>query len=207
MNHWLGAIQAGGFDWRTLDLGNPGAWPEALKGVLLILLMCLVLAVGQVFYLGAGQEQWKQMRQEHVRLKARIAGKFRQAGSLDSWREQVALVRENLDRALEQFFQGAEIPGLLEDISRLGQDAGLVFEAISLRPGVSRQFLVQLPIQISVVGGYHELATFAAGLAGLPRMVTLHDLRISPVEGHEPVRLRMNVEARIYRLAKQDSHP
>ncbi|HBO5161887.1 TPA: type IV pilus assembly protein PilM [Pseudomonas aeruginosa] len=92
-----------------------------------------------------------------------------------------------------------EVPGLLEDITRTGLGSGLEFEEIKLLPEVAQQFYIELPIQISVVGGYHDLATFVSGVSSLPRIVTLHDFEIKPVAPGSTSKLRMSILAKTYR--------
>ena len=41
-------------------------------------------------------------------------------------------------------------------------------------------FYIELPISIKVIGGYHDFGAFVSGVAGLPRIVTLHDFVIVP---------------------------
>jgi len=92
-----------------------------------------------------------------------------------------------------------EVPGLLEDITRTGLGSGLEFEEIKLLPEVTQPFYIELPIQITVTGAYHDLATFVSGVAGLPRIVTLHDFDLAPVEEGGGPKLRMSILAKTYR--------
>ena len=57
----------------------------------------------------------------------------------------------------------------------------------------------KLPINIKVVGGYHDLATFVSGVASLPRIVTLHDFEIKTEKNEATSKLRMNIVAKTYR--------
>ncbi|MCY1188244.1 Pilus assembly protein, PilO [compost metagenome] len=66
-------------------------------------------------------------------------------------------------------------------------------------PEATQQFYIELPIQISVVGGYHDLATFVSGVASLPRIVTLHDFEITPLSQESGSKLRMSILAKTYR--------
>jgi type IV pilus assembly protein PilO len=81
--------------------------------------------------------------------------------------------------------------------------SGLEFEEIKLQPEVIQQFYIELPIQIAVVGSYHDLATFVSGVASLPRIVTLHDFDIKLVEAEgesgNTSKLRMSILAKTYR--------
>ncbi|MFL6533267.1 MAG: type 4a pilus biogenesis protein PilO, partial [Pseudomonas sp.] len=55
--------------------------------------------------------------------------------------------------------------------------------------------------------GYHDLATFVSGVAGLPRIVTLHDFEIAPVEPGAGAKLRMSIQAKTYRYNEQETLP
>ena len=100
---------------------------------------------------------------------------------------------------LRQLPSDTEVPGLLEDITRTGLGSGLEFEEIKLLPEVAQQFYIELPIQISVVGAYHDLGTFVSGVASLPRIVTLHDFDIKAAGIEGTSKLRMNIVAKTYR--------
>ena len=99
-----------------------------------------------------------------------------------------------------------EVPGLLEDITRAGLGSGLAFEEIKLLPEVAQPFYIELPIQITVTGGYHELATFVSGVAGLPRIVTLHDFALAPASPQGGPKLRLSILAKTYRYNDKGQH-
>ena len=78
------------------------------------------------------------------------------------------------------------------------------FEEIKLQPEVAQQFYIELPINIKVIGGYHDLATFVSGVSSLPRIVTLHDFEILPEKGEAATsKLRMSIVAKTYRYKRQ----
>jgi type IV pilus assembly protein PilO len=68
-----------------------------------------------------------------------------------------------------------------------------------LQPEVAQQFYIELPINIKVIGGYHDLATFVSGVSSLPRIVTLHDFEIKPEKDDSTSKLQMNIVAKTYR--------
>jgi len=90
------------------------------------------------------------------------------------------------------------VPGLLEDITNTARGSGLDLQEVKLQGERQRDFYSELPINIRVTGSYHELASFVSSVAGLPRIVTLHDLKIAPLGG-DGERLDMQVLARTYR--------
>lgn len=201
---WLAQLRR--TDLRELDLSNLGSWPGPVKSLVAALLLLLMLVAGYNFYLNPNLVQLERQRQEEARLKQVFADKARQGTNLQRYQEQLAVMRNSFEVLLRQLPSDTEVPGLLEDISRVGLGSGLEFEAIKLQPEVARPFYVELPIQITVMGAYHDLATFVSGVAGLSRIVTLHDFRITPAVAGNPALLRMSIEARTYRYDNPEPH-
>ncbi|AZD45904.1 type 4a pilus biogenesis protein PilO [Pseudomonas chlororaphis] len=186
-------------DLGELDMSNMGTWPALVKGAVAALVMLLVLTLGYNLYLKDLLLQLDQRRADEAVLKQQFASKARLVANLGPYTEQMKAMETAFDLMLRQLPSDTEVPGLLEDISRTGLGSGLEFEEIKLLPEVVQPFYVELPIQITVTGGYHELATFVSGVAGLPRIVTLHDFEIKPVTPEVGSKLRMNILARTYR--------
>lgn len=183
-----------------LDVNNLGAWPAAIKFITCLLLLIAALALGYNFYLKDLQGSLDKKRSEESSLKKQFSSKAFQAANLDAYKLQMKEMEESFGTLLRQLPSDTEVPGLLEDITRTGLGSGLEFEEIKLQPEVAQQFYIELPIQITVVGGYHDLATFVSGVASLPRIVTLHDFKIGlSAEGGSVSKLRMNVLAKTYR--------
>ncbi|MED5607629.1 MULTISPECIES: type 4a pilus biogenesis protein PilO [Pseudomonas] len=186
-------------DINELDFNNVGSWPAAVKVIAGALLMVLVLVLGYQFHLKDLQGELDQRRAEEETLKQQFGTKAFQAANLEAYKNQMKEMEESFGALLRQLPSDTEVPGLLEDITRTGLGSGLEFEEIKLLPEVTQQFYIELPIQISVVGGYHDLATFVSGVASLPRIVTLHDFEIKPVSADSTTKLRMTIVAKTYR--------
>jgi type IV pilus assembly protein PilO len=186
-------------DLNDLDMSNMGTWPAAVKAMAGALLMVLVLALGYNFFLKDLQDQLDRQRSDEITLKEQFADKAHLSANLERYTEQMKDMENSFGMLLRQLPSDTEVPGLLEDITRMGLGSGLEFEEIKLLPEVAQQFYIELPIQITVTGAYHELATFVSGVAGLPRIVTLHDFEIKPVTPDMGSKLRMSILAKTYR--------
>ena len=100
-------------------------------------------------------------------------------------------MEESFGALVSQLPSDTEVPGLLEDITNKGLLNGLNHR--NHRPeqrAVAKEFYVELPISIIASGSYHDLGAFISGMAGLPRIVTLHDFSITGAE----IRERQRVE-------------
>ncbi|NMY41892.1 type 4a pilus biogenesis protein PilO [Pseudomonas sp. WS 5013] len=191
-------------DISELDVNNLGVWPSAVKVIACLLLFVVALVLGYNFYLKDMQVTLEGRKSEEVSLKEQFSVKAFQAANLEAYKAQMKEMEESFGVLLRQLPSDTEVPGLLEDITRTGLGSGLEFEEIKLEPEVTQQFYIELPIQIAVVGNYHDLATFVSGVASLPRIVTLHDFAvdIAPVgtgEVASPSKLRMSILAKTYR--------
>lgn len=185
---------------NELDVNNLGSWPGPVKFIAGVLLLVGVLALGYNFHLKDLQTQLEQQRSQEETLKQQFATKAFQAANLDAYRQQMVEMEQSFGALLRQLPSDTEVPGLLEDITRTGLGSGLEFEEIKLLPEVTQQFYIELPIQIRVVGTYHDMATFVSGAASLPRIVTLHDFEIKP-QGNSAgdSKLVMSILAKTYR--------
>ena len=197
LSEWFEGLRK--IDLNDLDMSNMGAWPAAVKAMVGALLMTLVLALGYSFFVKDLQNQLDQQRADETTLKGQFATKAHMAANLERYTEQMKDMENSFGLLLRQLPGDTEVPGLLEDITRTGLGSGLEFEEIKLLPEVTQQFYIELPIQITVTGAYHDLATFVSGVAGLPRIVTLHDFDIKPVTPDIGSKLRMSILAKTYR--------
>lgn len=186
-------------DLGELDVNNLGSWPAAVKVAAGTLLMALVLALGYFFYIQDLESQLQAAQNNEGTLKEQFTNKAFQAANLQPYKVQMTEMENTFGTLLRQLPSDTEVPGLLEDITRTGLGSGLEFEEIKLLPEAAQQFYIELPIQITVVGAYHDLATFVSGVASLPRIVTLHDFEIKPLEASNPNKLRMSILAKTYR--------
>jgi type IV pilus assembly protein PilO len=92
-------------------------------------------------------------------------------------------LEKELDEALVRLPEEKDIPRLLTQINTLGQQNGLEF--LLFRPGapVKKGFYAEVPIDIRVEGQFHSLGGFLDRVSKLERIVTVSDIKISPLSG------------------------
>jgi type IV pilus assembly protein PilO len=196
-SEWIEGLRR--IDINELDTHNMGSWPPAIKFLMGIVVAILVLLIGYNFSTRELEHQLELKRGEELILKEQFASKSGMAANMDLYTQQMQEMENSFGVLLRQLPSDTEVPGLLEDITRTGLGSGLEFEEIKLLPEVTQQFYIELPIQITVTGAYHDLATFVSGVAGLPRIVTLHDFDLAPVNPDAGPKLRMSILAKTYR--------
>ena len=106
---------------------------------------------------------------------------------------------------LRQLPGKTEVPNLLVDISQTGLAAGLQEKLFQPGTEKSNGFYAELPIKIRLVGSYHQFGAFVSGIAALPRIVTLDDIQIAPVDAKGSYdNLTMDVTAKTYRYIEDE---
>lgn len=186
------------FDISDINLDNIGSLPMVVKVILALLLFGLVLVGGYYYHIKNLQQSLATVQAEEVKLKQEYEKKAFQVANLDAYRRQMAEMEESFGALISQLPSDTEVPGLLEDITNKGLLNGLEISSIDLQPEVSREFYVELPIAISASGSYHDLGAFISGMAGLPRIVTLHDFNIQ-ASGDNSAALSLSITAKTYR--------
>jgi type IV pilus assembly protein PilO len=187
---------------RSLDLGdldfnNIGAWPTAVKVIVLFLLFVGFVVGGYFLYLTDKQALLEREQQQEKTLKDEYESKAFQAANLDQYRAQKEEMEASFGAMLRQLPSDTEVPGLLEDITLTALDNELTIESIDLQQERKAEFYIELPITITVEGDYHDLGAFVSGVANLSRIVTLHDFNIAPQAS--PTDLKMTILAKTYR--------
>lgn len=194
-------------DLNELDLSNVGEWPMPVKGIL-ILIACIGLAAG-VYYLDT-QDQLARLDQataQELELRSAFEAKQKKAANLEAYRNQLEEMKESFGAMLRQLPDKTEVAALLVDVSQTGLAAGLEFELFQPEGELLKDFYAELPIRVRVTGEYHEFGTFISGLAALPRIVTIHDVKISGAAGESGApgaKLSLQATVKTYRYLDEE---
>jgi type IV pilus assembly protein PilO len=167
------------FDLNDLDLQNIGSWPLPVKVIVWVLVLAGVVTLGYMYHIKGLQEKLTGFQGKEAELKIQYEEKSFRAANLDAYKKQMLVMEESFGALVSQLPSDTEVPGLLEDITNKGMVNGLEFSSIRLGAEEAREFYVELPIYIQATGKYHDLGAFVSGMAGIPRIVTLHDFRIN----------------------------
>ncbi len=186
---------------RGLNPNEPGQWPMLPKIATWAVLGVAVVVVGWFLLLSAASDELDVERNKEPNLKADYRAKLAQAVNLNELRKQKLQVEEYVTQLEKQLPGKAEMDALLSDINTAGLGRGLQFELF--RPGqvVVKDYYAELPIAIKVSGRYHDIGAFAADVANLSRIVTLHNINITSGKDSKDTSgtLSMEATARTYR--------
>lgn len=162
------------------DLDNAGTWPLPIKGGIILVFCTLVGGLG--FYFDT-QHQLADLEVQEAKeheLKNSFEVKQKKAANLEEYKQQLDEIEKSFGDLLRQLPDKTEVPDLLVDVSQTGLASGLEFELFKPSAEIPKEFYAELPIDIRVIGDYMEFGTFISGLASLPRIVTIHNVKILP---------------------------
>lgn len=188
---------------NELDFNESGEWPTPIKIIAAVLICIVVWAGGYYFLLKDKQTELTKLEQKEVELKQIFEIKQAKAVNLEAYKEQLAEMRVMFSSMLEQLPKKSEVPDLLVDITRTGLINGLEFELFKPEGERPVDFYAELPIQMTVTGTYHQFGEFVSGVAALPRIVTLHDISMGPMNPATG-KMTMNITAKTYRYFDDD---
>ncbi len=167
-------------DLRNLDRNNVGGWPKPVKIFFATIIVVVILFLGWWFYISAQQDELKRAQTKEVALKKEFADKQAKAVNLEPYRKQLEDMKEMLQTMLRQLPSKTEMPDLLNDISDAALGAGI--ETQLFQPGAEtmKDFYAEKPIQLKMLGSYHQFGSFISSVAALPRVVilTMHDVSL-----------------------------
>ncbi len=186
------------FDWRELSATRDmGAWPAAVKAVVILALMAALLLAGYALALRGLQQQNGRLAREAAALALERDGLAASAARLDSHREWALASEAPYLEILRQLPYESEIPALIDAIAALGLAYNIDHKTFDLPAEKAAPHYVEQAIDMRLTGSYHELGAFLAGLAGLDRIVTSDGFLLRGAG--DPGQLELVLTARSYR--------
>lgn len=201
MNELFEQIQ--GFDISSLDWERVGVWPIAGR-IFMWFSVLIVIILGTYFLVVKDKNvQLDAAERQELTIKKDFEAKAFEAANLDKYRKQIAEMEDSFEALKKQLPDDTEVPDLVDDIDEKGTQSRLVINSVKLQAEKPAEFYIELPIEIKVSGGYHEFGAFVSGIAGMPRIVTLHDFSIKR-DGDSGATLNMDILAKTYRYKDQE---
>nr|WP_297350057.1 type 4a pilus biogenesis protein PilO [uncultured Glaciecola sp.] len=182
---------------NDLDFEQVAIWPKEIKTVVAIFCVAVVGAICYYAIVSSKLPLLDSSKSKEISLRTTFESKYRIAVNLQAYEKQLVRMKSDFSSMLKTLPTSNETPGLLDDITYVGTDAGLSFKVLNWQQENPKEFYTELPIQLEVAGTYHEFGLFTSNIANLPRIVTLHDFDITNNKGV----LSLKMQAKTYRAA------
>jgi type IV pilus assembly protein PilO len=192
------------FDVNNIDFDKIGVWPWPAKVLVCVLLVFFIFFGTYYLKISELHQQLDSVVAQEQTLRDTFAKRSFEAANLDAYKAQLEEMKVTFDSLLSRLPAKTEVPGLLEDIGKRGSESGLTNANISFQADVTAEYYIEVPINISAEGGYHDMGGFVSGVAGMPRIVTLHDYSIVASKEKNKT-LSMKISAKTYRYKAQEA--
>src|SRR5690606_19201821 len=146
-----------------LDFNNIGSWPQQAKIVFCVLLTALIMAVAWFALISGKRDELARLENEEGRLRVAFEEEQGKAANLEPLRQQLAQMEQVLQQMLRQLPSKTEMPDLIVDISQTALSSGLSNELFKPRGEIPREFYAEKPIELRMVGNYHQFGAFVSG--------------------------------------------
>ena len=182
---------------NDVDFENVGVWPTQVKIVFAVILALLVFVASYFLFISDEIDSLGRMQAKEVELRKDFKFKYQMAANLKLYREQLVQMEGQFSELLKMLPSQNEMPGLVDDLTFVATDSGLRINSLNWMDEISKDFYVEFPINMSVVGDYHQLGEMVGSVAKLPRIVSLHDFSI---QRDKTGKLAMEILAKTYRF-------
>ena len=196
-----------------LEPDNIGNAPVSIKVGVFAALFVAIIGAGIYFDTLNQLDILEKHQRKEVELKDEFKIKAGQAAKLELYKEQLAEMRASFGALLRQLPERTDVESLLVDVSQTGLASGLEIKRFKPSAEEKKGFYAELPIALEVSGSFHQFATFISGIAALPRIVTISDLKLEPFKDGNSTKkdgeidtsgkLKMSATAKTYRYLQE----
>jgi type IV pilus assembly protein PilO len=157
----------------TVDLDTILKLPKPQKMGILIGIVALLTGLYVYLYFLPKSEEIQQKRDLLTKKQAELAEQKKIVANLPKFQKELSDLEGKLKEALSQLPDKKEIPRLLADISQQAIDSGLEILLFKPKPEAPKEFYAEIPVEMELLGNYHEVALFFDRVGRLPRIVNI----------------------------------
>ena len=182
--------------------------PTPKKALILVGILCVIAGLYLYVFFLPWQDSMSVAKGELSKLTKELNESRAITRDLQKFKEQVDKLGGELKDALTQLPNEKEIPEILKTISSLGKESNLEFTLFRPKPEVPQQFYAQVPIELTVLGSYHNIGIFFDKVSKLPRIINVVDFnmtRAKDVKGRSEAEILVRTSCMIntYRFIEQ----
>lgn len=194
---------------NSLNKDNYGSAPLPVRVFLALVIVAFILTLAWFLLIDKKREEIKQAESEQATLLETYQQQESKARHLDEYKAQVEEMQINFRQLLNQLPKETQVSESIEGINMVGNGSGIRFQDITVEPEVEQEFFVEQPIRITAIGEYHQFGNFITGIAGLSRIITMHDFEIKNPQPDLTVmpELQLVLQTKTYRSKTVEEAP
>jgi len=182
--------------------------PTSKKIVILVILLCVVTGVYFFLFFMPRNEELRMQKEELSKQIKELNEAKAITQDLENFKRQIVQLNEELKIALTHLPNEKELPEILKNISSLGRESNLEFTLFRPKPEELQKFYAKVPIELTVLGSYHDTGTFFDRVGKLPRIINVVDFNMTrrePKAKETEVVVRTSCLLNTYRFIDQKS--
>jgi len=169
-------------------------------GVLAGLIVAILLLDYFLFY-SPRSDEISKLTQEVENQRNERDKKKKEAANIPKLKEQMAQLNGMLKEAVAQLPDRKEIPDLLSSISNKVKESGLDILIFRPRAENIQEFYAEIPVDIVVRGGFHNVATFFDEVGRFNRLVNIANIELrNPKASGDQVIMEVSTVATTFRF-------
>lgn len=163
----------------ALSLDSILKLPTSKKVIILLAILGVTAGLYVYRFYIPQQDELKTLRSELDKLARELNESKTIAREHQKYMEQVEKLKIELKEALTQLPNEKEIPEILRNISSLGKESNLEFTLFRPKPEEPQQFYAKVPIELIIIGSYHNTGIFFDKVSKLPRIINVVDFNMT----------------------------
>ncbi|NLH50143.1 MAG: type 4a pilus biogenesis protein PilO [Myxococcales bacterium] len=174
---------------------------NTVKIVIILALVVLVFLAYFIFGFRVKQNEIDQADKQLAELTAQLNQVKAVAQVLQPIEREIETLNQQLGQSLAQLPEKKQIEALLISLDDLASASGLEINKVTPNAEVPRDFYAEIPIELEIKGGYHNIAIFFDKISKLKRVVNISNLKLSsPVDNNGEIQISANCIATTFRF-------
>ena len=149
------------------------------KVLILVGILCVITGLYFYAFFNPRQEELKVLKDDLNKQIKELNESKAITRDLKKFKEQAEVLNVELANALTQLPNEKEIPEILKNITSLGKESNLEFTLFRPKTEEPQQFYAKVPIELIVLGSYHNTGIFFDKMSKLPRIINVVDFNMS----------------------------
>jgi type IV pilus assembly protein PilO len=184
--------------------------PSSKKAIILVVILGLIMAAFYFRFYDPQQEELQALRADLNKAVEELNKSRTIARDYQKFKDQVAKLDIELKNALTQLPNEKEIPEILKNITVLGKESNLEFTLFRPKAEEPQQFYAKVPIELTLLGSYHNTGIFFDKVSKLPRIINVVDFNLTQSKdikgkGENEILIKTSCLVNTYRFIEKKS--
>jgi type IV pilus assembly protein PilO len=192
-----------------MNLDAIGSIPKQQRVIAVVIVFAAIIGLFFMYPYRSNHQRIETLNKNIEELERQIIVNKSLAEKKDELLSKNAELQKKLLEAQQKLPTSSEVTDLLKQVSILGQQSGLDFQLWKPRDKVKSpsNLYYEIPVEVEVIGGYHQVGVFFDRVSKLSRIVNITDLTMAAKKSrgkHEKDRILTKCVAKTFSALSED---